>query len=167
MKTFNLLFMSFVLLLLVLVSCHTEEELTAPGKLPASSQHDAVSDSPTRLYASWIYVMDVRFSRETCATGPGVCFKNDFGDIWNYNFVDNSTDGDVGPVGVKLEKEQLHFTFFRSLEEDSFIIEEDVTLNNKLSRALGRRITLKAGNYPVSYDNYRYGEAYVDIVSGR
>lgn len=32
-------------------------------------------------YAPWVYVMDWRFSRGTCTTGPGVCFKNDYGDI--------------------------------------------------------------------------------------
>jgi len=119
--------------------------------------------NPQPYYASWIYVMDARFSRSTCWTGPGVCFKNGFGDIWDYSMVDNSTSDDVGPIGLHLENNQLHFRFFRSLEEDTFIIEEDVKLNESLAKALGKPIVIRAGEYRVSYDRNKYGDSVVDI----
>lgn len=114
-----------------------------------------------------IYVMDARFSRTTCSTGPGVCFKDGSGNIWSYDFYVRPSGGDdVGTIGIELSGEKLHFTFFRSLEEDSFIVEEDVQMDGKIASALGKEILiLKAGTYRVSYDHYKYGEAYADFVS--
>lgn len=114
-----------------------------------------------------IYVMDARFSRTTCSTGPGVCFKDGGGNIWSYDFFISPSDGgDVGTIGIDIAAARLHFTFFESLEEDSFIVEEDVRLNDEFAKALGKSaIILKAGTYRVSYDNYKYGEAYADFVS--
>ena len=114
-----------------------------------------------------IYVMDARFSRTTCSTGPGVCFKDGGGNIWSYDFAINPSDGgDVGTIGIDIAGASLHFSFFESLEEDSFVVEQDVKLNDEFAKALGKSvIVLKAGTYRVSYDNYKYGEAYADFVS--
>ena len=158
----NLLIIAF---LIALVGCQ-DEGLTKSSSQSTVSAGDGQVSTPHLYYASWIYVMDARFSSATCATGPGVCFKNGFGDIWDYAFFDNSLSGDVGPVGVKVDDEKLHMSFFRSLEEDSFIVEEDVQLNDKLANALGKNvIVIKAGKYRVTFDNYKYGEALVDMAS--
>lgn len=111
--------------------------------------------------------MDARYSRGTCSTGPGVCFKDGYGNIFSPSFVDNTPDdSDTGPIGMHLEGNKIHFTFFRSLEEDTFILQEDVRLNEKLASALGSNsIVLKAGRYTVSREKNKYGEAFVDFNS--
>lgn len=155
-----------IALVVALVSCNDELVKTDTQTTPAAVATGSVTPSPSIYYAYWVYVMDVRFSRATCATGPGVCFKNGFGDIWDYSFIDNSTDGDVGPIGVALTNNKIHVSFFRSLEEDAFIIDEDVAINSTLARALGKsEIILKAGKYAVDYTNYKFGEAYVTIAA--
>lgn len=166
MKILNCLLVAAAILALF-ASCSQEEEIP-----PAASENLPDTTTPgsgnARLNYWSVYVMDVRFSRETCATGPGVCFKDGFGDIWDYSFIDNSNDPDVGPIGVELAGDQLLLTFYRSLEEDAFIVQEDVAINETLCRALGKSsLSIKAGRYAVSYKTHKFGEALVDIASSR
>jgi hypothetical protein len=155
-----------------MVGCSKDEDVKIADNTQSSVAVNDDSKLNARYYAPWVYVMDARFSRGTCSTGPGVCFKDGNGNTWNYGdligyaFVDNSTDGDVGPIGMHLDRDKIHLAFFRSLEEDTFIIDEDVRLSDKLAGALGgTTIILKAGVYKVSYDTYKYGEAVVDFRS--
>jgi hypothetical protein len=149
------------------VSCSHEEVIPSAASEGLPNAITSESNSARLNYWS-VYVMDVRFSRETCATGPGVCFKDGFGDIWDYSLIDNSNDPDVGPIGVELAGDQLHLTFYRSLEEDTFIVQEDVAINETLCRALGKSsLSMKTGRYAVSYKTHKFGEALVDIISGR
>jgi hypothetical protein len=158
MKTIKLLIPA---LFISLVSCQKEELLERN-----ESQTTTNNNLDSRYYDEFtIYVMDSRYSRGTCSTGPGVCFKDSFGHIWDYNLFNLVSNPDVGPVGVTLAENQISLTFFRSLEEDVFIIEEDVTVNASLSRAFGKReIILKAGKYEVNYDENKYGKSKVKSI---
>lgn len=152
---------------IIAVSCSQDDESVS---IKQTNKQDHLSDAShsARYNFPWEYVMDARYSRGTCSTGPGVCFKNGYGDIFSPSFVDNTPDdGDTGPIGMHLEGDKMHFTFFRSLEEDVFIIREDVQLNEKLATALGQPvIILKAGQYNVRFDAYKHGEAFVTLLRG-
>jgi hypothetical protein len=158
MKTIKLLIPA---LLISLVSCQKEdlEQKETPTEIKTVN-------ASGRYYDEFrVYVMDSRFSRATCATGPGVCFQDGFGNIWDYAFVDNSNNPDVGPIGVSVANNRLNLSFYRSLEEDTFIIDRDVTVNPNLARALGKRsIVLKAGVYPVSFERFANGESNVTAI---
>ena len=158
MKTIKLLIPA---LFISLVSCQKEdlEQTKTPTEIKTVNESG-------RYYDEFrVYVMDSRFSRATCATGPGVCFQDGFGNIWDYAFVDNSNDPDVGPIGVSITNNRLNLSFYRSLEEDKFIINRDVTVNPSLARALGKRsIVLKAGIYPVSFERFANGESTVTAI---
>lgn len=156
MKTIKLLIPA---LLISLASCQkedVEQKNTTPTDVKSKNESG-------RFYDEFrVYVMDSRFSRTTCSTGPGVCFQDGFGNIWDYAFVDNSHDPEVGPIGVSIVNDRVNLSFYRSLEEDKFIIERDVVVNPTLARALGKRsIILKAGIYPVSFARFANGESNV------
>ena len=139
--------------------------------------------SAKAYYAPWVYVMDWRFSRGTCATGPGVCFQNDDGDIWDYSFVSNggstidevknnlvrfttSEDPDVGVIAYQLEGDMLRMVFSRSLEEEQLVISEDTDLGQGLAAMLGKAsITIPRGSYRVNMGTFEHGEALVPIIS--
>ena len=156
MKTLKTL--AVVALVSLTMSCQKDE-------LPTTSE--GVNIETPRLNLFSVYVMDARFSRTTCWTGPGVCFKDGFGNVWDYNFFDNQINNpDVGPIGVTLSGENLNLGFYRSLEEKEFILESDVVLTSSLANALGKkRIIMKAGAYPLSHTRLRNGEASVKIIS--
>lgn len=134
-----------------------------------------------RMYnPPWVYVMDWRFSRETCATGPGVCFKNDDGDILVYGnassssseevkevfskLMEGNNDEDKGVIAFRNEGESLRLIFSRSLEEENFIISEDVTLREDVAAKLNKtNITLQAGKYVVDYSRFMNGEVLIPV----
>lgn len=131
-------------------------------------------------YAPWVYVMDWRFSRGTCTTGPGVCFKNDYGDILVYGsassgsseevketfskLMEGNNDEDNGVIAFRNEGESLRLVFSRSLEEEDFIISEDVSLRDDIVKELGKtNITLQAGKYVVDYSRFKNGEVLIPV----
>ncbi|TDQ27586.1 hypothetical protein [Tenacibaculum caenipelagi] len=134
-----------------------------------------------RMYnPPWVYVMDWRFSRETCATGPGVCFKNDDGDILVYGnassgsseevketfskLMEGNNDEDNGVIAFRNEGESLRLVFSRSLEEEDFIISEDVYLRGDIVKELEKtNITLRAGKYVVDYSRFKNGEVLIPV----
>lgn len=157
MKTLKTLAMVAVLSLTM--SCQKEEISEVTPQL--------IDSENARFYNLFrVYVMDPRFSRATCATGPGVCFKDGVGHIWDYNFYDNSIgNNDVGPIGISLTEKGLHLGFFRSLEEKELIIAEDAVLDQGVTNALGKkRIIIKAGRYSVAFNRLRHGESKVDAI---
>ena len=128
----------------------------------------------------WVYVMDWRFSRETCATGPGVCFKNDDGDILVYGnassgsseevkevfskLMEGNTDEDNGVIAFRNDDDSLRLVFSRSLEEENFIISEEVLLRDAISKELEReRVVLPAGKYAVDYSRFENGEVVIPV----
>lgn len=169
MKISNWLVVASVIMATITGCSGDEEVITARPVHEAAGESEDIGESDGDvIYASRVYVLDVRFSRQTCATGPGVCFKDGFGNIWDYNYFDRwADDGDVGPIGVELDGDQLRLVFYRSLEEDLFIIHEDVKVNESLCRALGRSFTIKAGEYPVSFEGNEFGAALVSIIPER
>lgn len=131
-------------------------------------------------YAPWVYVMDWRFSRGTCTTGPGVCFKNDYGDILVYSnassgsseevketfskLMEGNNDEDNGVIAFRNEGESVRLVFSRSLEEEGFIISEDVTLREEVATKLDKtNITLQAGKYVVDYSRFKNGEVLIPV----
>ncbi|MEO8516343.1 MAG: hypothetical protein ABI426_06345 [Flavobacterium sp.] len=159
MKTIKLLIPA---LFISMVSCQKDD---LEPKNPTPTEVQSLNESGRYYDEFRVYVMDSRFSRTTCATGPGVCFQDGFGNIWDYAFIDNSDDPEVGPIGVSIVNDRLSLSFYRSLEEDKFIIERDVTVNPSLARALGKRtIILKAGIYPVSFERFANGESTVNTI---
>lgn len=131
-------------------------------------------------YAPWVYVMDWRFSRGTCTTGPGVCFKNDYGDILVYGnassgsseevkevffkLMEGNNDEDNGVIAFRNEEEAVRLVFSRSLEEEDFIISEDVTLREDVAAKLGKtNIVLRAGKYVVDYSRFKNGEVLIPV----
>ncbi len=160
MKTIKLL---IPVLLISLASCQ-KEDLEQQNTNPSDVK---ITNESGRYYDEFrVYVMDSRFSRATCATGPGVCFQDGFGNIWDYAFVDNNSDDpDVGPIGVSIVNDRLNLSFYRSLEERDFIIDRDVVVNPSLAKALGKKsIVLKAGRYPVSFERFINGESNVTAI---
>ncbi len=124
----------------------------------------------TMKRAPWVYVMDPRFSRKTCATGPGVCFKNDDGDILEYGVAPANIGGVIYAMGAKSyigyqrHGDKLRVFFSKSIEEDNLIVIEDVILRRDLTEKLGAtKITLLAGEYPLNYENFKHGEAIIPI----
>ncbi|REH52288.1 hypothetical protein C7448_10320 [Tenacibaculum gallaicum] len=128
----------------------------------------------------WVYVMDWRFSRGTCTTGPGVCFKNDYGDILVYGnassgsseevketfskLMEGNNDEDNGVIAFRNEGESVRLVFSRSLEEEGFIISEDVTLREEVATKLDKtNITLQAGKYVVDYSRFKNGEVLIPV----
>ncbi|CAM1364914.1 conserved hypothetical protein [Tenacibaculum sediminilitoris] len=131
-------------------------------------------------YAPWVYVMDWRFSRGTCTTGPGVCFKNDYGDILVYGSVssdsseevketfsklmEGNNDEDNGVIAFRNEGESLRLVFSRSLEEENFIISEDVYLREDVATKLDKtNVVLQAGEYVVDYSRFKNGEVLIPV----
>lgn len=173
--------LSMTLLFFALWSC-TQEANT-------ESNNDATVQDVTveakAYYPPWVYVMDVRFSRDTCATGPGVCFQNGDGDIWDYMFVSNGgstidevranldrfdinddDEDDIGVVAYQLEGEMLRVVFSRDLEEEYFVVSSDKRLEEGLAAALGKAsVTIPKGEYRVNKENFEHGEALVAVVT--
>jgi hypothetical protein len=159
MKTIKLL---ISVLIMTMVSCQKEDLEPKNTKISTVKTENNFG----RYYDEFrVYVMDSRFSRGSCGAGPGVCFQDGFGNKWEYALIDNSDNPDVGPIGVSIVNSSLNLSFYRSLEEDKFIIERDVTLNPSLTRALGKRnIVLKAGVYPVNFERVAHGESLVRAI---
>ena len=132
----------------------------------------------------WEIVMDWRFSRGTCTTGPGICFRDGYGDIYTfYSIADNgsneeakdlqnkfeillkgNTDMDNGAIAFKKERNGLRIVFSRSLEEEYFVVPYNYNLNEKLSAKLGRRsIVIPAGEYRIDRSRFKNGETVVPI----
>ncbi|WP_438711973.1 hypothetical protein ACSTS3_05725 [Aquimarina muelleri] len=162
----------------IVFACSKEEETVLIQKQNIDNKHSGVHMAP------WTLSMDWRFSHGTCATGPGVCFKDGDGDIvigWGSVFnnggiissaeqlhkafkvlMDGNEDKDNGVIAFRVERDQLHMVFSRSLEEPDFILKEDVVLRKKLSIHLGMdEIIIPAGVYKVDRSNFEHGEVKV------
>ncbi len=124
------------------------------------------------LWFKWDYVMDWRYGR-TCSPGGGICFHNEDGeyfDYWNYSVApgdvpgDDAADTEVGPMYLRIEGDQLHVVFCRSVEGNTFMVDNDVRLRDELQNSLGRKFTIRKGEYRVDYNRYKdYGEAWLNI----
>lgn len=165
----------------VIWSC-TKDESSTPAQ---DETQQELTTTTKAYYPPWVYVMDVRFSRDTCATGPGVCFQNGDGDIWDYMFVGNGgstieevkanldrfdinddDEDDIGVVAYQREGDMLRVVFSRSLEEENFVLSSDKELEQGLAAALGKAsITIPKGSYRVNKGTFEHGEALVPIVS--
>ncbi|WP_459211789.1 hypothetical protein [Aquimarina rhabdastrellae] len=162
----------FMLAILALISsCQKEaiEEVVAVENL----DNEITSSKILAENPPWIYVLDARYSR-TCSTGPGVCFKNEEGEIWNFVYKtiegdlpkeirDDHEDPDIGGIYLTLEGDKVHFVFTEKVETDVLVIEEDVRLPRELFKEyVEDGVVIKAGEYKISYDRYeKYGEAWV------
>lgn len=178
MKVLLKLSMIAIVFIAIGMSCDKEENLY-------SSEENLTQQINNQewVWFPWEYVMDVRFSRGSCATGPGVCFQNEGGDIWDYginngdpnNYVEEvsramellmegNNDPESGVVAYRLEENRLHLVFSRSLEENVLVVDESYRLRSDLARAFEREnITLQPGEYAVDRSNFEHGEAYIDI----
>ncbi len=124
----------------------------------------------------WIYVLDVRYSR-TCATGPGVCFKAEDGEIWNHDYKivdevpkvieDTHKDPDIGGMYLTLEGDKVHMVFAEKIESDVLVIQEDVYLPREMFKSqIEDGVVIKAGEYKINYEKYnKYGETWVSMLA--
>lgn len=134
--------------------------------------------------APWEIVMDWRFSRGTCATGPGVCFMDGDGDIVTFysiaepggsgesgelqhefdKLLRGNNDMDSGVIAFRNEEKGLRLVFSRSLEEESFVVSENYHLNEKLASKLGlRKGVIPAGVYKVDRSRFKNGEVLINF----
>ena len=161
---------------IVAISCNKEDAvITEEANLTVET-----STVERGYWFPWDYVMDWRYSRAECATGPGVCFRNGYGDIFRIytngdGYVNEVTDTmnrlmadnrdpDNGLIVFSLEDSVLHLVFSRELEEGNFIVDENQQLGQPLVERLGREeIVIPAGEYEVSYENFEFGETFINI----
>ena len=164
------------MLAIVATSCDKEESaIIEDSNLIA--QENSIEKG---LYWPWDYVMDWRYSRLECATGPGVCFRSESGDIFRFytkgddyvnevnetmaRLMADNPDPDNGLIVFSLVDNVLHLIFSRELEEGSFVVQEDHELNSGLAEQLGQeQIIILAGEYDVSHDNFEFGETFINI----
>jgi hypothetical protein len=130
----------------------------------------------------WEYIMDTRFSRDTCGTGPGVCYSNEGGDIFGYGtsndpndyvgevqqqldiLMEGNNDPEVGVVAYRLIDNTLQIVFSRSLEEQNFVVSENYELRSDLAEAFGRSsLILPRGEYQVDRSNFEHGEVRISL----
>lgn len=143
-----------------------------PINKKSAADTSMITKASTAYYLPWEYVMDWRYGR-TCSPGGGVCFKNGDGDVfeyWNYMVApgdvpgDDVTDAEVGPMYLRIENARLHVIFCRSVEGNTFDVDEPVRFRDELLQALGAKFALKPGNYRVDFSRYKdYGESWIDI----
>ncbi|GAB5398538.1 MAG: hypothetical protein Aureis2KO_01230 [Aureisphaera sp.] len=174
-KYFNLV-LGMVTIIMVTVACDKDE--TAPVE-SADLVHQQ-NDNNRGLYFPWDYVMDWRYSRLECATGPGVCFRNGYGDIFRFytkgddpvgevtdtmnRLMEGNDDPEDGLIVFSMEGNTLHLIFSRDLEEGQFIVESDEVIRGELAASLGRdQVVIPAGEYEVQHGNYEYGETFIEI----
>ena len=142
------------------------------------------SNEARPIMAPWEIVMDWRFSRGTCATGPGICFKDGDGDIVTfYSYAAPGSSGDTGALQDEFDKllrgnndldsgviafrnddNGVRLVFSRSLEEESFVVSENFELSAALAEKLGRKsVVIPAGKYYVDRSRFRNGEVVVPV----
>ncbi len=155
------------------MSCQNEDEVITE-EVNVEFQNTSRSNENSNDII-WSYIMDIRFSR-ICDTGGGVCF-NEGDDIWDYgplvsgpptpadvNSLDRNDDHEIGGMFLGLTNDKIHIIFAEDVEDEFLFIDEDVTLPEDLFSELeGYPITIKAGEYPISFDRYEFGETYVEI----
>ena len=136
------------------------------NKIPATTNSNSL--------LKWDYVFDARYSR-TCATGGGVCWISvGEGDLWWDTYLsvippgdvpgDDGTDPEYGPMYLRVEDNKLHAIFCRSVEGSKVQVERDVQLRDALQESLGKKFTIRRGDYAVDFSNYNeFGEAWLDI----
>ncbi len=151
-----------------------------------NSENETGAGAPKKkvaYYAPWDYVMDWRYGR-TCDPGGGICFKNEYGDVFKYWVLDasmgdvipgyivapNDVPGDdgvnpeVGPMYMRVEGAKLHVIFCRSVEGNTFDVDDPIRFRDEILNSLGHRFKLKTGRYNVDYTTYKdFGEAWIDI----
>ena len=168
-------FVTVIVFLMALQACQKDEAATE-----LLNSKNLVTQEARMYNPPWVYVMDWRFSRETCATGPGVCFKNNDGDIFVngdsstdssaevkeifLRLLKDNTDEDNGVIAFRNEKDFIRLAFSRSLEEDSFIISKDVSLREDITLKLNKKnIILLAGEYALDYSRFKNGEVLIPV----
>ncbi len=167
------------LLVVVSISIGCDKDDTVP--VTNANLEQELNNSERGLFFPWDYVMDWRYSRAECATGPGVCFRNGYGDIFRMytkpgddyvsevtRFMDrlmaDNDDPDDGLIVFSIEGNTLRLIFSRALEEDVFIVEEDQVIRGELAERLGReQISIPAGEYEVHYGSFEHGESYINV----
>lgn len=182
MKSIIKLTLVTTVLLSALVSC-SKDEIRNEENADLSEQ---VVEQPRYHNFPWVYIMDTNFSKETCATGPGVCFQNEGGDILIYgnggngggnngNYVEEvrdqmailmegNNDPDKGVVAYRLVDKTLQIVFSRSLEEQNLIVLENYELRSDLARAFKMSgLKLPQGEYQVDRSNFEHGEVRVSL----
>ncbi|MDC8002559.1 hypothetical protein POV27_00720 [Aureisphaera galaxeae] len=174
-KYFNVA-LGLLVILAVTIACDKDE--TVPTE-SADLVHQQ-TNTERGLYFPWDYVMDWRYSRLECATGPGVCFRNGYGDIFRMYTKGDDPVGEVtemmarlmadyqdpedGLIVFSIEGNTLNLIFSRELEEGQFIVESDEVIRGELAERLGRdQIVIPAGEYEVQYGNYEHGETHIEI----
>lgn len=158
---------------------------TTPGTKNNTTTGDSSEATVKKpvYYFPWDYVMDWRYGR-TCDPGGGICFKNGYGDVFQYWILDASmgdvipgmvvdpkdvpgddgTDPEVGPMYLRIEDSRLHVIFCRSVEGSTFDVDEPVRFRDEILEALHYKFTLKPGKYRVDFSKYKdYGEAWIDV----
>ncbi|MEM7084703.1 MAG: hypothetical protein AAF489_00885 [Bacteroidota bacterium] len=180
MKSYLKLLVGSLFVFTIIVACNKEE-----SALPESADLTLeVQDTNRYIYYSpWEYVMDWRFSRAECASGPGICFRSEYGDIWDYGLsqgdpniyveevrfrmnqlMEGNTDPDNGLIVFRMEGEVLHMVFSRDLEESNLVIDRDEQLGADISAKLGAAgITIPEGVYEVDRSNFEYGEVRISL----
>jgi hypothetical protein len=180
MKSYLKLMVGCLFVFSMLVACNQEESV-----LPESADLTLEVQSTNRYiyYSPWEYVMDWRFSRAECASGPGICFRSEYGDIWDYgmsqgdpndyveevrarmeHLMEGNTDPDEGLIVFRLEGEVLHLVFSRDLEEGDLVVDRDQQIGADISAKLGAAgITIPEGVYEVDRTNFEYGEALISL----
>ncbi|GFD81945.1 hypothetical protein KUL118_48070 [Tenacibaculum sp. KUL118] len=67
-------------------------------------------------------------------------------------------------IAFRNEGESLRLVFSRSLEEEDFIISEDISLRDYIAKELGKtNITLQANKYVVDYSRFKNEEVLIPL----
>lgn len=161
-----------VIALLCVFSFQSRQVSLSPLGSISSITGKEFKSNPFAAFFKWDYVMDWRYGR-TCSPGGGICFHNEDGeyfDYWNYSVApgdvpgDDATDAEAGPMYLRVEGDRLHVVFCRSIEGDRFQVDEDVRLSDGLQNSLGKKFTIKKGEYRVDFNQYKeYGESWLNI----
>jgi len=184
MKSYIKLITTSLFISIIAIACNTEETV--------SEESDIISANLNAEYGAHIFDLthDWRYGRG-CVNGGGFCFNSVGGDgndnigdniIYEFNSdvssdeinseirhhinqaMEGNEDPDNGVTVFQLEDNRLRMIFSRSLEEDSFIVEENEELHSSIVRSLGReRIIIPAGEYRVDRTNFEHGETYIEL----
>jgi len=186
MKSYIKLITTSLFISIIAIACNTEETV--------SEESEIISTNLNAEYGAHSFLpltFDWRYGSYHCYNGGGFCFNSFGGDgndnnnnIIIYEFNNNinndkinseikhhinqamigNEDPDNGVTVFQLEDNRLRMIFSRSLEEDSFIVEENEELHSSIARSLGReRIIIPAGEYQVDRTNFEHGETYIEL----
>jgi len=180
MKSYLKLIVGSLFIFTMFLACNQED---AVPEVSADLTQEIDGANRFIYYSPWEYVMDWRFSRAECASGPGICFRSEYGDIWDYGMsqgdpndyveevrnrmnalMEGNTDPDNGLIVFRMEGEVLHLVFSRDLEEGDLVVDRDQQLGADISAKLGAiGITIPEGVYEVDRSNFEYGETRISL----